>query len=343
MMLQGQLARTNKREDTQVNFRSIAVAALATAATVGAFISPTGALAQEFPDKPITLVVGSGPGSAPDTISRIVAEGMSDILGEPVVVENRPGAAGNIGASAAAKADPDGYTLMMMTSVHSISPTLQTGLDYSFLDDFTAVGMVAEVPLLFVVNNDLGTTDMASFIERAKEGDIFYSTPGVGTLQHLSTEDFSARNGIEMTMVPYKGGGPATRAVIANEVQLFFAGIPPALPHAKSGALTALGISSPERSAAAPDVPTFIELGYDDYVVDNWHAIYAPAGTPDDVIATLSAALNEVLALPTTKEQFLNVGARPNPNDPATQNALGAREVDRWARVIKENDITLDN
>ncbi len=326
-----------------MSLRTIAAAALTTAATIGAFTMPTSANAQNFPTKPITLVVGSGPGSAPDTISRIIAEGMSSILGEPVVVENRPGAAGNIGASAAAKADADGYTLMMMTSVHSISPTLQTDLDYSFLDDFTAVGKVAEVPLLFVVNNELGTTDMASFIERAKEGDLFYSTPGVGTLQHLSTEDFSKMNGIKMTMVPYKGGGPATQAVISNEVQLFFAGIPPALPHAKSGALTALGVSSLERSAAAPDVPTFIELGYDDYVVDNWHAIYAPTGTPEDVIAALSAALNEVLALPTTAEQFLNVGARPNPNDPAAQNAYGAKEVARWAKVIEENNITLGN
>lgn len=319
------------------------VAAMGAATTFAALSLPGGAMAQDFPTKPITLVVGSGPGSAPDTISRIVADGMSGILGQPVVVENRPGAAGNIGASAAAKGDPDGYTLMMMTAVHSISPSLQKNLDYSFSDDFTPVGMVAEVPLLFVVNKELGVADMASFIERAKEGDIFYSTPGVGTLQHLSTEDFAGMNGIEMVMVPYKGGGPATQAVISNEVQMFFAGMPPALPHAKAGTIVALGVSSPERSPAAPDVPTFIELGYDDYVVDNWHAIYAPTGTPDDVIAKISDALNEVLERPETADKFLNVGAVPNPNTPADQRAYGDGEVARWAKVIEDNDISLDN
>lgn len=319
-----------------------AVKILGLAAVTGAFVLPASGYAQGFPDKPVTVIVGSGPGSAPDTITRIVAEGMSQILGQPVVVENRPGAAGNIGASAAAKADADGYTLMMMTAVHTISPSLQTNLDYSFTDDFTPVGMVAEVPLLMVVNNNLGVTDMHSFIKRAKEGDIFYSTPGVGTLQHLSTEDFARINDIEMTMVPYKGGGAATQAVISNEVQMFYAGMPPALPQVVAGALTALGVSSPERSPAVPDVPTFIELGYEDYTVDNWHAIYAPDGTSAEVIETLSAALNEVLEREETAEQFLNVGAVPNPNTPDEQKAYGEGEVAHWAKVIKDNGIALE-
>ncbi|MCB1471131.1 MAG: tripartite tricarboxylate transporter substrate binding protein, partial [Rhizobiaceae bacterium] len=189
-----------------MNRRAIVISAASVVALAGTFGLTTSASAADFPSKPITLVVGSGPGSAPDTISRIVADGMSGIFGQPVVVENRPGAAGNIGASAVAKADPDGYTLMMMTAVHSISPSLQKNLDYSFSDDFTPVGKVAEVPLMFVVNKELGVTDMAAFIERAKQGDLFYSTPGVGTLQHLSTEDFDKMNDIKMTMVPYKGG-----------------------------------------------------------------------------------------------------------------------------------------
>ncbi|MGP9796420.1 Bug family tripartite tricarboxylate transporter substrate binding protein [Halomonas sp. 86] len=303
---------------------------------------PASSYAQGFPDKPVTVIVGSGPGSAPDTITRIVADGMSQILGQPVVVENRPGAAGNIGASAAAKADADGYTLMMMTAVHSISPSLQTNLNYSFTDDFIPVGMVAEVPLMMVVNNDLGVSDMPGFIERAKESDIFYSTPGVGTLQHLSTEEFARMNDIEMMMIPYKGGGAATQAVISNEVEMFYAGMPPALPQVTAGALTALGVSSQERSPAVPDVPTFIELGYDDYTVDNWHAIYAPDGTPDEVIETLSSALNEVLEREETAEQFLNVGAMPHPNTPDEQKSFGESEFARWARVIKDNGITLE-
>jgi tripartite-type tricarboxylate transporter receptor subunit TctC len=322
--------------------RRLAASALAAIVAAGALLSAP-ADAAGFPDKPVTLVVGSAPGSAPDTLARIISEGMSSILGQPVVVENHPGAAGSIAAGLVARAAPDGYTLMLMTAVHTITPSLRNDLDYNFADDFKGIGMVASVPLIFVVNNELGTKDMASFIARAKQGDLFYSTPGVGTLQHLATEEFSKIVGIKMTAVPYKGGGDATKAVIANEVQLFFAGIPPALPHVKSGALTALGISTLKRSSAAPDVPTFEELGFPGFNVDNWHALYVPAGTPDDVVATLSAALNEVLARPGTAEKFHNVGAEPNPTSPAEQTAFGRAEVARWHEVVEANHITLSN
>nr|WP_306267978.1 tripartite tricarboxylate transporter substrate binding protein [Pararhizobium sp. IMCC3301] len=326
-----------KHTKFQISIRSVWALMLA----LGMMTTISQAWAAGFPDKPVTLVVGSTPGSAPDTIARIVANRMSESLGQPVVVENRPGAAGSIGASSVARAEPDGYTLMMMTAVHSISPSVRDDLTYSFADDFQAVGMVASVPLLFVVNNDLGTKDMAAFIERAKQGDIFYSTPGIGTIQHLATEDFAKSAGIKMTIVPYKGGGAATKAVIANEVQLFFAGIPPALPHVKNGALTALGISTPKRSAAAPDVPTFQELGFEGYDVDNWHALYVPAGTPADVIGKLSKALNDAIALPDTAEKFLSVGASPNPNTPEIQDAFGISEIARWKNVIETNQIEL--
>ena len=320
--------------------RRAAIALAITTVGAATALSTTAAMA-EFPKKPITLVVGSGPGSAPDTLARIVADGMSAILGQPVVADNRPGAAGSIGASSVARADPDGYTMMMMTAVHSISPSTRDDLDYSFAEDFTGIGMVASVPLLFVVNNDLGVSDMNGFIERAKAGDLFYATPGIGTLQHLATEDFSKRVGISMTVVPYNGGGAATKAVLSNEAQLFFAGIPPALPHVKDGALTALGISTPKRTNAVPDVPTFVELGFEGYDVDNWHALYVPAGTPEDVVAKLSDALNQVLAQPETAEQFLNVGATPNPSSPTSQTEFGRSEITRWKAVIDDTQIDL--
>jgi len=296
----------------------------------------------EFPEKPITLVLGSTPGSAPDTLGRIVAERMGTILGQPIVVENRQGANGSIAATQVAQADPDGYSMMLMTAVHSITPTTRKDLEYDFIEDFRGVGMIASVPLLFVVNNDLGTPDMASFVERAKEGDIFYSVPGIGSIQQLATEEFSKRAGIQMTVVPYRGGGNATKAVIANEVQLFFAGIPPALPHVKSGALTALAISTPERSPAAPDVPTMIDLGYDGLVADNWHALYVRSDTPDEIVAALSAALVEVLEMPETAELFLNVGASPQINTPDEQTAFGHEEVKRWRNVVEEAGLTFN-
>jgi tripartite-type tricarboxylate transporter receptor subunit TctC len=306
------------------------------------FITVSGPALADFPEKPITLVLGSNPGSAPDTLGRIVAERMANVLGQPVVVENRQGANGSIAATTVAQADPDGYTMMLMAAVHSITPTIRKDLKYDFVKDFRGVGMIASVPLLFVVNNELGTADMAAFVDRAKAGDIFYSVPGIGSIQQLATEEFSKQAGIKMTVVPYRGGGNATKAVIANEVQLFFAGIPPALPHVKSGALTALAISTPQRSPAAPDVPTMIELGFDGLTADNWHALYVRADTPNDVVKTLSEALTEVLKSPETAELFLNVGATPWINTPDEQTAFGHAEVERWRNVIKEAGLTFE-
>jgi tripartite-type tricarboxylate transporter receptor subunit TctC len=305
-------------------------------------ITASGPALADFPEKPITLVLGSNPGSAPDTLGRIVAERMANALGQPVVVENRQGANGSIAATTVAQADPDGYSMMLMTAVHSITPTTRKDLEYDFVNDFRGVGMIASVPLLFVVNNELGTADMAAFVDRAKAGDIFYSVPGIGSIQQLATEEFSKRAGIQMTVVPYRGGGNATKAVIANEVQLFFAGIPPALPHVKSGALTALAISTPERSPAAPDVPTMIELGYDGLTADNWHALYVRSDTPDEIVKTLSDALTEALKSPETAELFLNVGATPWINTPDEQTAFGRAEVERWRNVINEAGLTFE-
>ena len=295
-----------------------------------------------FPDRPVTMVLGSTPGSAPDTLARIIAVKMGEYLGQPVVVENRPGAAGSVAASSVARAKPDGYTIMLLTAVHSISPTLRKNIDYNLSRDFAGIGMIASVPLLFVVNKDLGVKTMDEFVERAKDGDVFYSTPGIGTLQHLSTEAFSREKGIKMTNVPYKGGGDATKAVISNEVQLFYAGIPPALPHVKEGTIIALGISTPKRSPAAPDVPTFQELGFPGYNVDNWHSLAAPKDTPKDAIAKLSDALNKTLALPETAEQFLNVGATPNPTTPEELDAWFTSEIARWKKIIEENNISIE-
>jgi tripartite-type tricarboxylate transporter receptor subunit TctC len=318
-----------------------AITSLAVTLGLGAAISAGPAFA-EFPEKPITMVLGSTPGSAPDTLGRIIADRMAEALGQPVVVENRQGANGSIAATQVATADADGYTMVLMTAVHSITPTTRKDLEYNFSEDFRGVGMIASVPLLFVVNNELGTPDMASFVERAKQGDLFYSVPGIGSIQQLATEEFSKRAGISMTVVPYRGGGNATKAVIANEVQLFFAGIPPALPHVKSGSLTALAISTPERSPAAPDVPTMIELGYDGLTADNWHALYVHSDTPDQIVEALSNALTTALKQPETAEMFLNVGATPWINTPGEQTAFGLQEVERWRNVIQEAGLTFD-
>lgn len=306
---------------------------------ISAIITATPAVA-DFPEKPITLVVGSTPGSAPDTLGRIVAEGMAGVLGQPVVVVNRPGDNASIAATEVARANPDGYTMMLMTAVSSIIATTRHDLKYDFEKDFRGVGMIASVPLLLVVNNALGTPDMMSFIERARSGDLFYSVPGIGSIQQLFTEEFSRQAGIHMTVVPYRGGGDATKAVTANEVQLFFAGIPAALPYVKSGALTALALSTPERSPAATKVPTMIELGFKGLTADNWHALYVRSDTPQAIVARLSSALINVLKMPTTAKLFLNVGATPKSNTPDQQTAFGRQQVSHWRDVIDQTGLT---
>jgi len=312
------------------------------AASALALVVPS-ASAADFPTKPIAIVVGSGPGSAPDVIARFLTEGMAARLGQPVIVENRAGAAGSIGAAAVARANPDGYSLLMMTAVHAITPSLVPDAQFDAVKSFSAVGMVAEVPLIFVVTPKLGVKTLKDFVAlvKSRPGEINYSTPGVGTLQHLATLSLSKETGMDMVHAPFKSGSDAIKSVLANETQMFFAGMPPAIPQVKQGALTALGVSVPKRSAAAPDVPTMTEAGFPGYDVDNWHALVAPAGTPADVVGKIGEALKATLAKEDMTAKFMTVGAAPNWSSPADLGKFIADESKRWAKVIKDNNIKI--
>lgn len=300
-------------------------------------LMPLASNAQSFPSKPIRILVGFAPGGAPDILARIVARKLSDGLGQTVIVENRAGASGNIAAQAVAKGEPDGHTLLMATVAVAISPSYQPSLGYSPVRDFEPVGMVASVPLILVVRPELGTNSVKDLIGLAKGNPdkLNYASVGPGSPQHFSGELFQLLGGVRVTHIPYKGGGPATQAVLAGETSMFFAGMPPAMPHIKAGKLKALAVTSAKRSSAAPEVPTMQEAGLAGFEADNWHALYATKGTPAAVIARLNAELQRILSSADVKEQMLAQGAEAWPSTSQAAREYLASEVDKWTKVVK--------
>lgn len=305
-----------------------------------------GALAQAdantYPSRTVSIVVGTEPGGAPDVIARVLAEHLSQRLGRQVIVENRPGAAGTVGARQAAAAAPDGHTLFLGTvSTHGIAPSVYREPGYDPLNGFAPVGMVASVPLIVVVNASLGVDTLRDFVKLAafKPGALNYGTPGIGGPQHLSTELFAARAGIKLTHIPYKGGAGAVQAVLSGEVAVFFSGMPPALAHIQSGRLKALAVTTERRSIAAPSVPTIAEAGFAGFEADNWHALFAPARTPPQVITLLNEALVKILAMPGVKERLLRIGAEPTSGSPAALREKVEAEIRKWSMVASQTGL----
>lgn len=310
--------------------------ALACAATL-----PLGALAQAsaYPSRTVSIVAGTEPGGAPDVIARLLAERLSQRLGRQFIVENKPGAAGTVGARQVAAAAPDGHTLFLGTvSTHGTAPSVYREPGYDPLTGFAPVGMVASVPLIVVVNASLGVDALGDFVKRAagKPGEMNYGTPGIGGPQHLATELFASRAGIRLTHIPYKGGAGAVQAVLSGEVAVFFSGMPPALPHIQSGKLKALAVTTARRSAAAPAVPTIAEAGFADFEADNWHALFAPARTPPEILAQLNDALVQILAAPEVKERLLRIGAEPTGGSPAALREKVGAEIRKWSEVVRK-------
>lgn len=292
---------------------------------------------QQFPSKPIKILVGFAPGGAPDILARIVGKKLSENIGQPVVVENRAGASGNIAAQAVARSDPDGYTLLMATVSVAISQSYQANLPFSPAKDFEPIGMVASVPLVLIAKPDLGVNTVRDLLALAKTtpGKLNYASVGNGSPQHLSGELFQLLGSVKLAHIPYKGGGPATQSVLAGETDLFFAGMPPAMPFIRAGKLKALAVTSAKRSSAAPDVPTVQEAGLQGFEADNWHALYAARGTPAPVVAKLNAELQRVLASPDVKDQMLAQGAEAWISTPQESRDYLLAEIDKWTKVVK--------
>jgi tripartite-type tricarboxylate transporter receptor subunit TctC len=302
------------------------------------------AAAQTYPSKPIRLLVGFSPGGAPDIIARMLGVKLQQSLGQPILIENRPGASGNIAADAVAKSPPDGYTLVMGNVSLTISAHLPPKPQFDVTQDLDALGMVASLPLMLVVSSSVPVNSVRELIDyaRARPGTLNYASVGIGSAHHLSGELLSSLAGARMVHVPYKGGGAAIQALLAQESQLLFLTPLALMPHVRSGKLRALGVTSAKRTPAAPDVPTIAEAGLTGFDVDNWHTLFAPRGTPRDVIARLNKELNAVLNQPDVKQQLLaQQGADAWPSTPEEARTHVRAEVQKWEKIVRTSGANL--
>ena len=316
-------------------------------AIVAVLAAAGGALAQApaYPSKPIRLVVPFPPGGATDILAREVAQKLTEAWGQSVVVDNRPGAGGNIGAELVARAAPDGYTLLMGTvGTHAINASLYAKLPYDHVKDFAPVILVAGVPNVLVVNPALPVNTVAELIAYAKAnpGKLNFASSGNGTSIHLSGELFKVMAGVQMTHVPYKGSAPAVADLISGQVQLMFDNLPPSLPQIKAGKLRALAVTSATRAPALPDVPTIAEAGLPGFEASSWFGVLAPAGTPPAIVARLNAEIAKWLASPEAREKLSKQGANAAGGSPEDFAKHIAAETTKWAKVVKDSGAKVD-
>lgn len=318
--------------------------ALAAGLALASFLLlPMVASAQGYPTKPIKIVSSYGPGGPNDVFARMVAQRLGERLGQTVIVENRVGADGRIGAESVARSAPDGYTLLMLALAHTAHPALYK-LNYDVERDFTPITRVASLPLMLVVNNDVPAKSVSEFVALAKSkpGVLNYASGGNGTSQHLAMELFASRSGIKMMHVPYKGLGPAFTDMIGGQVNAIMSPVASALPHVRGGKLRGLGLTTAARFPLAADLPTIAESGMPGFQIDTWHGLVAPAGTPVEVVARLNKEIAQILQSPETKTNFANQGAVPVGNSAADFAADIKSEIATWAKVVKEANIKVE-
>jgi len=321
---------------------------LSTAWVAGGFTA--GALAQSaaYPSKPIKLVVGYPPGGASDLAARIIGQKLSERFSQAVVVENRSGSAGNIGAEAVVKSAPDGYTLLLGTISLSVNPSLYPKMTYDPLKDLRAISMISSTPFLLVVNPKAPYKTAGDFLDAArgkggaKPGDINYASAGNGSGSHLFTEHLSTTANIKLTHVPYKGAAPAMNDLLANQVQVAFDNIMTSLPLVNAGKLRALAVSTKQRSRVAPDIPTLDEVGVTGFDANAWFGLFAPIGTPREIVNQLSLEVAEVLKDSGVNEKLLQLGAEPMSSSPEFFGNFYKAEVLKWARVIQVAKVQID-
>jgi tripartite-type tricarboxylate transporter receptor subunit TctC len=309
-----------------------------------ALLAPPMVLAQ-YPGQTVRVIVGFPPGGTTDVVGRLVAQGLSERLGKPFVVENRPGASGSIGASAVAKAAPDGYTLLLVPSTQGTNLFLYSSLPYDTDRDFAPVSLIASTPYLFVVHPSLPAQNFRELIVLLKKnpGKYQYASTSPGTAQHLGAELVKRMAGVDMEHVPYKGTGAVMPDLLSGRVPMMFENVAVMTPHVKKGALRALGVSSAKRTPLLPDVPTVAEtgMGLEGFEVLGWFGLYAPAGTPADIVRRLNAEVNALIVQPAMVQRFAELGAEPLGGPPEALTAFLKAEEEKWGRVIRDLGIKL--
>ena len=303
------------------------------------------AFAQAYPSKPVKMIIPYPPGGGNDTLGWLFAVKLGERIGQPVVVENRPGAGTLIGTEAAAKSTPDGYTILLSSiATHALSPNLYSKVPYDPIRDFAPITLLGIAPTVLVVTNDLPAKDLAELVAaaKAKPGALAYASGGNGTLPHINGEVFKSVAGVDLLHVTYKGGGPALVDLIAGRVQVMLDTAASAMPHVRGGKLRALAITGPKRSSEYPDLPTFAEAGLPQYDTNAWYSMHAPAGTPPEVVRRLNAELVASLKDADVQARFKQLSTEPVGNTPEEFAAFVRAELDKYARIIKSAGIRLD-
>jgi tripartite-type tricarboxylate transporter receptor subunit TctC len=307
---------------------------------------PTVLQAQDkFPQRPITLVVPSAPGGTTDFTARLIGDNLSRALGQPVIVDNKPGGAGNIGNQLVAKARPDGYTLLVAYSGYQVgNPHLFAKAGWDPIKDFAPVAMLTRAPQVIVTRANLPANTLTELISYAKAhpGQLNYASSGNGSIQHIAGELFKQLTGTFITHIPYRGAGPAVQDLMGGQVDLFITTPAAVVQQVKAGKLKALAVTSSTRLAALPQVPTAVEAGLKGYTLDSWFALYAPAGTPADVIQTLNTEIGKVLAMPDTRRRAEEAGTSVEQMSPAQLSEFTRKELDYWGQVIRGSKITAE-
>ncbi len=300
--------------------------------------------AQNYPAKPVRLLIGFSPGGGADIVARSLTPRMTEALGQQVVVENRPGANGIIAAEVAAKSPPDGYTLLIAPGNYAFAPAIVAKLPFDMTTAFAPVGQIAETPLLAVVHPSLPARNIAQLLALAKSrpGQLTYASGGIGGSGHLATELLRSLTQVDLVHVPYKGNGAAITDLIGGQVSMCFCTLPSVITHARSGRLRALAVTTARRSAAAPDIPTLAEAGVKDYDMSQWYGLLAPAGTPAAIIERLNAEVGKALNHPETRNRLQGEGAEPAGGTAQAFGAFFRAEIAKWTRVVQKAGIRVE-
>ncbi len=294
-----------------------------------------------WPERPIKVLIGYAPGGSTDVVARMLAPKLGEKLGQPVIIENKPGGAGDFAAELMLQAPPDGYTLMMTTvAVHAINPGLYKTQKFHPLNDFTPMAMVCSYPMIMIASPNTSFKTPAELKELSAKTPTFYSSSGVGSPGHLSGELLVKGLGANITHVPYKGGSPSVLAIMSNEAQVNFATLPAVVPQIRGGKVRAIGLASKERNPAVPDVPTMGELGLPDFDVGTWSGLIGPKGVPAEIVQKVNAAVAAVVNDPVVRQRLLDEGAEIRLMSPSEFGAFMRAENARWVKVVKDAGIT---